>query len=164
MGRRGRRAPRPRREGGRQRNRSAPARRRRENRRRHRGGGGPRPRVRDALVLIERLDVTISKGCGRSRATSNGNSRKMDAERVVRRLDGVKGVTNLITVKPRVTPSEIKTESRAGTDPKRRNRRAAHHRRGRWLEADDAQGRGPLLGGAGGGRARGVVGTGSHAG
>jgi len=33
---------------------------------------------------------------------------KQDAERVVRRLTGVKGVTNLILVKPRVTPSELK--------------------------------------------------------
>jgi osmotically-inducible protein OsmY len=33
---------------------------------------------------------------------------KQDAERVVRRLRGVKGVTNLIIVKPRVTPSELK--------------------------------------------------------
>ena len=33
---------------------------------------------------------------------------KNDAERVVRRLTGVKGVSNLITVKPRVTPSDLK--------------------------------------------------------
>ena len=33
---------------------------------------------------------------------------KEDAERVVRRLAGVVGVTNLITVKPRVTSSELK--------------------------------------------------------
>jgi len=33
---------------------------------------------------------------------------KADAERVVRRLAGVRGVTNLIMVKPRVTPSELK--------------------------------------------------------
>ena len=33
---------------------------------------------------------------------------KQDAERVVRRLSGVKGVTNLITVKPRLSPSELK--------------------------------------------------------
>jgi osmotically-inducible protein OsmY len=33
---------------------------------------------------------------------------RQDAERVVRRLTGVKGVTNLIAVKPRATPSEVK--------------------------------------------------------
>jgi osmotically-inducible protein OsmY len=33
---------------------------------------------------------------------------KEDAERVVRRLSGIKGVTNLITVRPRLTPSELK--------------------------------------------------------
>lgn len=33
---------------------------------------------------------------------------KQDVDRVVRRLSGVKGMTNLITVKPRLTPSELK--------------------------------------------------------
>jgi hypothetical protein len=33
---------------------------------------------------------------------------KQDAERVVQRLTGIEGVSNLLTVKPRVTPSEIK--------------------------------------------------------
>jgi osmotically-inducible protein OsmY len=32
----------------------------------------------------------------------------VDAEKVVRRISGVKGVTNLIVVKPRVTLSELK--------------------------------------------------------
>ena len=36
------------------------------------------------------------------------NYQRSDAARVVRRLTGVKGVTNLITVKPRVTPADIK--------------------------------------------------------
>jgi osmotically-inducible protein OsmY len=38
----------------------------------------------------------------------NWNFEKQDAERVVRRLTGVKGVTNLISVKPSTTPSELK--------------------------------------------------------
>ena len=33
---------------------------------------------------------------------------KQDAERVVRRLSGVKGVSNLITVKPKVTAYDLK--------------------------------------------------------
>jgi osmotically-inducible protein OsmY len=33
---------------------------------------------------------------------------KEDAERVVRRLSGVRGVTNLIVIKPRLTPSQLK--------------------------------------------------------
>jgi osmotically-inducible protein OsmY len=61
----------------------------------------------DALVPIERLDVTISKGWVTLKGDVEWQFQKMDAERVVRRLAGVKGVTNLITVKPRVTPSEI---------------------------------------------------------
>jgi len=35
---------------------------------------------------------------------------RQDAERVVQRLAGVKGVTNLVTVKPKATPSEIKKQ------------------------------------------------------
>jgi osmotically-inducible protein OsmY len=46
----------------------------------------------------------------RSRVRSNGSFQRQDAERVVRRLTGVKGVTNLMTVKPRMTPSELKTK------------------------------------------------------
>jgi len=33
---------------------------------------------------------------------------KLDAEQVVRRLMGIKGVTNLVTVKPCLTPSDLK--------------------------------------------------------
>jgi osmotically-inducible protein OsmY len=33
---------------------------------------------------------------------------RQDAERVVRRLTGVKGVTNLVTVRPKASPAEIK--------------------------------------------------------
>jgi len=62
----------------------------------------------DALVPIERLDVTVSKGWVTLKGDVEWQFEKTDAERVVRRLAGVKGVTNLITVKPRVTPSEIK--------------------------------------------------------
>jgi osmotically-inducible protein OsmY len=34
---------------------------------------------------------------------------KQDAERVIRRLAGVKGVSNLITIHPRIAPSELKS-------------------------------------------------------
>jgi osmotically-inducible protein OsmY len=61
----------------------------------------------DALVPIERLDITVSKGWVTLKGDVEWQFQKTDAERVVRRLAGVKGVTNLITVKPRVTPAEI---------------------------------------------------------
>ena len=63
---------------------------------------------RDALVPVEKLDVTVSKGWVTLRGEVEWQFQKEDAERVVRRLSGVKGVTNLIVVKPRVTPSELK--------------------------------------------------------
>ncbi|MEG4944840.1 BON domain-containing protein [Microcoleus sp. F4-D5] len=62
----------------------------------------------DAGVSIDKLDVTVSKGWVTLKGEVEWQYQKMDAERVVRRLSGVKGVTNLITVKPRVTPSELK--------------------------------------------------------
>lgn len=62
----------------------------------------------DADLSIDKLDVTVSKGWVTLKGEVEWQYQKMDAERVVHRLSGVKGVTNLITVKPRVTPSELK--------------------------------------------------------
>ena len=62
----------------------------------------------DAFVPVEKLDVTVSKGWVTLQGEVEWQYQKQDAERVVRRLSGVKGVINLITVKPRLTPSEIK--------------------------------------------------------
>jgi len=62
----------------------------------------------DAFVPVEKLDVTVSKGWVTLQGEVEWQYQKQDAERVVRRLSGVKGVVNLINVKPRVTPSEIK--------------------------------------------------------
>jgi osmotically-inducible protein OsmY len=59
----------------------------------------------DAFVPIEKLDVTVSKGWITLRGEVEWQYQKQDAERVVRRLSGVRGVTNLITVRPRVKPS-----------------------------------------------------------
>jgi osmotically-inducible protein OsmY len=62
----------------------------------------------DAFVPVEKLDVTVSKGWVTLQGEVEWQFQKQDAERVVSRLSGVKGVINLITVRPRVTPSEIK--------------------------------------------------------
>ena len=59
----------------------------------------------DAFVPIEKLDVTVSKGWITLRGEVEWQYQKEDTERVVRRLSGVRGVTNLITVRPRVKPS-----------------------------------------------------------
>ena len=62
----------------------------------------------DALVDVNDLDVTVANGWVTLKGTVQWQFQKDDAERVVRRLTGVKGVSNLITVKPRVNPSDVK--------------------------------------------------------
>jgi osmotically-inducible protein OsmY len=62
----------------------------------------------DASVPADKIQVTVSKGWVTLKGDVNWNFEKQDAERVVKRLTGVKGVSNLITVKPSTTPSELK--------------------------------------------------------
>jgi osmotically-inducible protein OsmY len=62
----------------------------------------------DALLPTDKVDVTVSKGWVTLKGDVEWQYQKQDAERVVRRLTGVKGVSNLISVKPRVTASELK--------------------------------------------------------
>jgi osmotically-inducible protein OsmY len=62
----------------------------------------------DAFLPTDKLDVTVSKGWVTLKGEVEWQFQKQDAERVVRRLTGVKGVTNLIVVKPRLTPSDLK--------------------------------------------------------
>ncbi|PYX13236.1 MAG: ornithine aminotransferase [Acidobacteria bacterium] len=62
----------------------------------------------DAGVPSDRVKATVSKGWVTLKGEVEWQYQKQDAEQVVRRLAGVKGVTNLITVKPHVTPSELK--------------------------------------------------------
>jgi osmotically-inducible protein OsmY len=62
----------------------------------------------DASVPVDKLDVTVSKGWVTLQGGVGWQYQKEDAERVVRRLSGVRGVSNLITVKPRLTPSQLK--------------------------------------------------------
>jgi osmotically-inducible protein OsmY len=64
----------------------------------------------DAFVSIDKLDVTVSKGWVTLKGEVEWQYQKQDAERVIRRLSGVKGVTNLITVKPSVTASDLKSK------------------------------------------------------
>jgi osmotically-inducible protein OsmY len=62
----------------------------------------------DAVLPVDKVDVTVSKGWVTLKGEVEWQYQKEDAERVVRRLTGVKGVVNSITVKPRLTPSELK--------------------------------------------------------
>jgi osmotically-inducible protein OsmY len=62
----------------------------------------------DAFLPIDRIDVTVSKGWVTLKGTVDWQYQKQEADRAVRRLNGVKGVSNLITVKPQVTPTDLK--------------------------------------------------------
>lgn len=64
----------------------------------------------DAFVPSNKVHVTVSKGWVTLTGEVEWQFQKNDAERVVRRLSGVKGVTNLIIVKPRVVPSDLKKQ------------------------------------------------------
>ena len=62
----------------------------------------------DAFLPTDKVHVTVSKGWVTLKGEVEWQYQKSDAERVVRRLTGVKGVTNLIIVKPGVSPSDLK--------------------------------------------------------
>ncbi|MEV6283784.1 BON domain-containing protein [Kribbella sp. NPDC051770] len=59
----------------------------------------------DAGTPVQKPKVTVAKGWVTLSGEVEWQFQKADAERVVRRLAGVRGVTNLIQVKPRVKPS-----------------------------------------------------------
>ncbi len=58
-------------------------------------------------VPAEKIKVTVGKGLVKLEGEVEWNYQRVAAERAVRDLPGVVGVTNLITVKPRVSPTEI---------------------------------------------------------
>jgi osmotically-inducible protein OsmY len=62
----------------------------------------------DGFVPIDRLDITVAQGWVTLKGEVEWQYQKEDAERVVRRVTGVKGLVNLIIVKPRAAPSELK--------------------------------------------------------
>jgi osmotically-inducible protein OsmY len=59
----------------------------------------------DADIPTDQVKVTVSKGWVTLTGEVEWQFQKLDAERVVRRLAGVRGVTDLITVRPRHQPS-----------------------------------------------------------
>ncbi len=61
----------------------------------------------DTLLGAKNLQITVDKGWITVRGEVDWNFQKEDAERIQRRLWGVKGVTNLITVKARPAPIEL---------------------------------------------------------
>jgi len=62
----------------------------------------------DAMVPTDKVKVTVSKGWVTLEGEVEWLFERDDAERVVRRLTGVRGVTNLIKVKMHATSTELK--------------------------------------------------------
>jgi osmotically-inducible protein OsmY len=59
----------------------------------------------DAFVDTDKLDITVSKGWVTLKGEVEWGFQRADAERVTRRITGVRGVSNLIAVRPRQRPS-----------------------------------------------------------
>jgi osmotically-inducible protein OsmY len=107
----------------------------------------------DAQVPIEKLDVTVSKGSVTLQGEVEWEYQRRAAERVVRNISGVRGVTNLVNVKPRVEPSPDELKRRieaalvrsAETDAERitvevqRGRVVLEGRVQSWAEHEEAE-------------------------
>ncbi len=61
----------------------------------------------DAAVPSDRIRVTVAKGWVTLEGEVEWQFQKEDAEKIVRRLIGVRGLINSINIKPRVAPEEI---------------------------------------------------------
>jgi osmotically-inducible protein OsmY len=64
----------------------------------------------NSSVPADKIKVTVSNGWLTLEGEVEWNYQRIAAENAVRYLAGVTGVSNLITVKPRVSPSEIKAK------------------------------------------------------
>ena len=67
----------------------------------------------DVSVPAERIKVTVEKGFLTLEGEVDWEYQRTAAKQEVQYLMGVKGVTNLITVKPKVAPSEVKEKIEA---------------------------------------------------
>jgi osmotically-inducible protein OsmY len=107
----------------------------------------------DALVPVGRLEVTVAKGFVTLRGEVEWEYQRREAERGVRRLSGVRGVSNLITVRPRKVPSPDELKSKieqalirsVETDAQRitidvdEGRIALHGTVKSWMEKEEAE-------------------------
>ncbi|MGZ5949324.1 MAG: BON domain-containing protein [Isosphaeraceae bacterium] len=64
----------------------------------------------DLSVPADKIKVTVSNGWVKLEGEVEWQYQRTAADHAVRYLTGVMGVSNLITVKPRVSPSEIKSK------------------------------------------------------
>ena len=142
----------------RQRTRRQAARQQPAHRRGHRRGGRQRPQDQP-LRAGDKIKVTVSKGWVKLEGEVEWQYQKDAAERAVRYLAGVTGVSNLITVKPRVVPTELKAKIEDAFKRSAELDATPHHGRGGRQQGDPARHR-ALAGRERGGRACGLVGSG----
>ena len=64
----------------------------------------------DAGIPTDKLEITVSHGWVTLKGEVNYYFQKRDAERALERLSGVRGVSNLLTVKPQPTPQDLKSQ------------------------------------------------------
>jgi len=62
----------------------------------------------NASIPADKIQVTVDKGWVTLKGDMEWQYQRQEAERVVRRLWGVKGVSNLVLVKPQVSPADLK--------------------------------------------------------
>src|SRR5438128_11491822 len=62
----------------------------------------------DAAIPADKIEVTVSKGWVTLKGEVEFGFQRREAERAVQRLSGVKGVSNLITIKSLLSPTDLK--------------------------------------------------------
>jgi osmotically-inducible protein OsmY len=80
----------------------------------------------DAVVPIDQIDLTVSQGWITLRGEVEWHHQREDADRVVRRLSGVRGVTNEIRMRPRTISSPTALKEHIENALVRRARVDAH--------------------------------------
>jgi osmotically-inducible protein OsmY len=68
----------------------------------------------DVAVPQDKIKITVEKGFITLEGEVNWQFQRSAAERAVHHLTGVKGVSNQITIKPKVAPIEVKEKIEAG--------------------------------------------------
>jgi osmotically-inducible protein OsmY len=64
----------------------------------------------DAGIPADKIDVTVSHGWVTLKGEVEHAFQKIDAERAIRHISGIRGISNLIHVKPRVSPVDLKEQ------------------------------------------------------
>ena len=64
----------------------------------------------DAGIPTDKIEITVSHGWVTLKGEVNYYFQKRDAERAIERLSGVRGVSNLLTVKPQLVPQDLKSQ------------------------------------------------------